>query len=348
MKQKPSIQIKLSDYDYLNNLDEDGWHWEFTRRNGSYREAYDEMLQLQINAEETCKNLDCFLCKVISQGPMKCPLSQCYYVEEIFQIKPFYKAKEYGLNIPEPKLKYIEFPDQAKPVTTRRPVSPIKALTSYELERTVKSTWQEKKNLYDQIWRHSDPKYAMYDFIHDILAPDPRSSGPREKEQQTLFIGISLTATRNELRADFEALLNKHVRPKTNRGDSKQAPDKWKSSLMIWDLRAMRISYNEIKSLTGITTETAKKQFYRAYELIYSKKYEAALYEKPEIKKEYLSRVCDTCEQRQSCKKPCPPVIAFVEQDIKSYQREKTLSDEEILSMSEYHKYLQSLFNSHY
>jgi hypothetical protein len=315
LKYKPSVQINLSDYDYLENLDADGWHWEITRRNEGYRQAYDEMLQLQINAEDTCKNLDCFSCKVKSQGPMKCPLSQCYYVEEIFQIKPFYKAKEYGLNIPDPKLKYIKFPDQAKPLTTRRPVSPIKALTSFELERAIKNTWKVKKILYDQIWHSHDPEYAMYDFVHDILAPDPRSSEPREKEQQTLFIGISLTATRDDLRANFEKLLKRHVRPKTNRGDSKQAPEKWKSHIIIWDLRAERIPYTGIKSITGIAAATARKQFYRAYELIYGEKYNSATYLQPEIKKEYLKRHCNTCEVRLYCRDLCPDVLGYVNQD---------------------------------
>ena len=70
--------------------------------------------------------------------------------------------------------------------------------------------------------------------------------------------------------------------------------------------------------------DAAKKKFYRAYELIYGKKYNSDEYERPLIKKQYMKRYCNTCEQRPACKEPCPDVIGYVDQDSKNYQREMT------------------------
>lgn len=95
-------------------------------------------------------------------------------------------------------------------------------------------------------------------------------------------------------------------------------------ALQVWEERRLRKPFNQIAKELGIKEPAAKKAFYKAYELIYGKKYDPADYEKPDIKKEYNKRVCDTCTERPTCNNICPDVSNFVEQDT-SYLRELLL-----------------------
>lgn len=97
-------------------------------------------------------------------------------------------------------------------------------------------------------------------------------------------------------------------------------------ALKIWEERRLRKPFRQIASELNIREPAAKKQFYKAHEIIFGKKYNPADYEKPEIKKEYLKRECNTCKERPTCKDQCPDVIEFVEQDSKGYLREKALT----------------------
>lgn len=89
----------------------------------------------------------------------------------------------------------------------------------------------------------------------------------------------------------------------------------------VWQLKRLRYTFKEIAKQLKISEATVKKRYYRAYELIYRKKYNPAVYKKPEIKKEYLKNYCEICKIRDSCTELCPDVIAYVEQDTK-YLRE--------------------------
>jgi len=68
-----------------------------------------------------------------------------------------------------------------------------------------------------------------------------------------------------------------------------------------------------------------------------------AQYQRSEIRKEYLKRHCDTCEQRPTCKDPCPIVIGYVTQDNKNYQREKLSDKMTINDKNDYRKWEQNL-----
>lgn len=322
MKKKPAIQFDPHDYDYLETLDKDGWHWEFTRRNDNYRKAFNEVERLLNEGKDYCKNLKCKECEAISERP--CPLSQAFYVGDTFMINPFFN-KVFGL--PAPYVKYSDLPDEVKPVTFIRPISPMKALTENEIQEAIRQTWEDRKLIFERIWRYRDPKYAMFNSINKILSPNPR------KEEDTVYIGISLHGTRDELRKAFNNVLKKYVRPKICIGDTKLQPEKWKTGLMIWDIRTNhRLSLKEAGHKIDIAEDTARKQFYRAYELIYGKKYKATDFKKPEIKKNYLNRECSTCSQKPTCKDPCPDVLAFVNQDTKQYQREQSFGNMELLT----------------
>jgi len=332
MKKKPTIQFDPHEYDYFDTLDKDGWHWEFTRRNKNYRTAYSEMEKLRKEGDAHCKNFNCFECEVISKKP--CPLSQAMYVDETFRIKPLYKTVS-GLNMPSPYVKYSDLPDAAKPVTFVRPKSPMEALTEKKLQTAIRDTWEERKLQFEKLWRHADSKYAMFNFVNEILSPNPRDP------EATLYIGISLHATRDELRRAFQDVLKKHVRIKTGKGDTKLHLEKRKSGLMVWDIREIhRLSFVKVKDMIKIEKDAAKKQFYRVYKLIYGSEYKAADFKKPEIKKEYLAIYCDQCPQKPTCRDFCPDVFGFVNQDSNAYQRERPLGDVETLQ-----KYAQEKFN---
>ncbi len=98
-------------------------------------------------------------------------------------------------------------------------------------------------------------------------------------------------------------------------------------AMEVWEARRLRKPFKDIASEFAITEDAAKKRYYRAFEIIHGKKYDPVNYEKPEIKKEYLKKVCETCEEREYCTDLCPDVLAYVIQDTKSYQLESTEED---------------------
>lgn len=94
----------------------------------------------------------------------------------------------------------------------------------------------------------------------------------------------------------------------------------------VWGERSQRLSFNVIAKKLNIKEQTAKKRYYRAYELITGKKFNPIDFQRPEVKKEYLKKECSTCSEHPdrggTCKDLCPDVIALVEQDTKRSQRE--------------------------
>lgn len=319
MKQKPTIQFDPHDYDYLDALDKDGWHWEFTRRNENYRTAYAEMERLRKEGEDYCKNRH----RIVSQA---------YYVQDKFQINPFIKTP-LGSKMPDPCIKYSDLPSRVKPVTLVRPITPMKTFTEKGLQAAIRKTWEVNKNLFAQIGQCNFPTYVMSDFVKDILSPNPEAPNNTNDPEFTIFIGISTHATREELRKAFEDVLKKYVRPKIKCGDKKQTPDKWKSGLMIWDLRIFKNTCGDVAPILGIPKDTVKKQFFKVCELIYDLPYKEIEHrlKYPETREEDLQRYCNNCSKKPGCKEPCPDKIALAVYDITRYQREQLFGDIEIL-----------------
>ena len=96
-------------------------------------------------------------------------------------------------------------------------------------------------------------------------------------------------------------------------------------ALKIWMERKLRKPFKQISKIFNISVSTAKKRYYRAYEILHDKKYNPAFYKKPEIKKEYLGKECSSCKERETCEDLCPDVILLVGQDTKDYQREMSM-----------------------
>lgn len=291
MKKKPTIQFNLHDYDYLDTLDLDGWRWEFMRRHPSFRSAYD-----------------------LVKGQ-----SECQHGHEWWQLGETYsltKEARQWLNSLNPSLQYPDLPGNLKPVFEE--TIPIKSLHRDALLKEIRKTlkYWSYAGKYNPLL-HPEPEVGILLAVEMSIRP---GMYPRNVE----YMGINLQASRTELRAAFENFLKSHIREKTSKGDEKQYFGAHKTALIVWDLRELRKTFLEIQSATGIDKDAAKKKFYRAYELIYGGKYDPSQYKRPEVRKEYLKRHCNTCEQRSTCKDPCPDVIGYVDQDSVKYQREMT------------------------
>lgn len=96
---------------------------------------------------------------------------------------------------------------------------------------------------------------------------------------------------------------------------NRERPKENLKALEVWKERLLRKSFKIISEELNITEANAKKRFYKAYELIFNEKYDPSKYKKPEVKKEYLKRECNTCEERATCQEPCPDIIGLVNQD---------------------------------
>jgi len=291
MKKKPIIQFSIHDYNYLDTLDLDGWRWEFMRRLPSFRSDY-EFVKDQSEYQH---------------GHEWWNLGEKYSMTK--------EARQY-FNLLDPLRTYPNLPDNLKPVFEE--TVPIKSLHREKLLKEIRKTlkhWSYAGK--DNPILHLEPEQG-------ILLAVEMSLRPGMFPQNVEYMGINLQASRTELKSAFETFLKSHIREKTGKGDEKQFFGTYKMALLVWDLRAQRKTFPDIQSATGIDKDAAKKKFYRAYELIYGKKYNPCKYEKPLIKKKYIKRICSTCDQQSTCKVLCPDVIGYVDQDSMKYQREMT------------------------
>ncbi len=102
-------------------------------------------------------------------------------------------------------------------------------------------------------------------------------------------------------------------------------------AMEVWAEKRLDKTFKQISADQGISESAALKRMQKAHELIYGEKYNPADFEKPEIKKRHLKRECSTCKEHPdhggTCSELCPDVMAFVEQDTKSYQRERPVAN---------------------
>lgn len=162
-------------------------------------------------------------------------------------------------------------------------------------------------------------KENLLPFIY--LTPPVNLYHPEPTEYGNLIIEINPNVPREAIHYMLDVLMD---RWESKKGLSKKIRFRRESlaALKIWEERRLRKSFKQISKELDIKEPTAKMRFYKAYEVLFGKKYDPTYYEKPAIKKAYLKRECGTCLDREFCKDPCPDVIAFVEQDTKPYIRE--------------------------
>ena len=106
---------------------------------------------------------------------------------------------------------------------------------------------------------------------------------------------------------------------------SRQRIEEGWEQLKIWKLRKKRYSFQYISDEVGISTDLAKKRYYRAYEKVMLQPYDPEIYRKLATSHQLtdLTKTCGTCTDR-SCLKdiesgldwvPCPDVDPYVNQD---------------------------------
>lgn len=136
-----------------------------------------------------------------------------------------------------------------------------------------------------------------------------------------ILLGIDIRADRDIIHYLVDYYLDTYGAVRSNNRFRKEKYD----ALSVWQERKLRKPFKQIAKELGIKESAAKMRFCKAYELLYGKKYDPADYEKPEIKKKYLKKECNTCKEKPTCKTLCPDVIAFVAEGT-SYQREYIVS----------------------
>lgn len=97
------------------------------------------------------------------------------------------------------------------------------------------------------------------------------------------------------------------------RADSRTNEDKRLRDLEVYRLRALRYTYPKIATAIGISQDTARKAYGKAYEFIHGAPFKKG--EKKEIAKAILRKDCATCSDRPSCKKLCAEVDAYSYQE---------------------------------
>lgn len=112
---------------------------------------------------------------------------------------------------------------------------------------------------------------------------------------------------------------------------SRYREESW-NHLEVWKLKKQNLSFIDIGIKLKITEDTAKKSFYRAYELTQGKKYDFQELQRKAgiVRKEEMERICATCPNRDTCTdyEICPDVLRYITQDELDYSREKLLKED--------------------
>ncbi len=261
-------------YDYLSNLPQDGWIWEFVRRTKEYKEAIDFFVsheEIEASGEERDEY---FL-----------------YLEEIMnmglaftEVGPEFRNEHFVIN---------RFDDAGKHfiwVHLHYRV-PYSALTAGELKTHLNPPFQVvvgQERIKGGFTAHSlnrgeftvlkHPEFPLPDGVVDYGSLVSRLLAC-PWEHYTVFVGISKKAGEQDLRD-----LVKAVRPYLQGKRIKRRDDKWKLYLIVYDLHEKeRLTFDDISDILqetygGNQTERDVERHYKeATTLIDKKKYKKYL-----------------------------------------------------------------------
>lgn len=239
-------------YDYLDNLDAPGWIWEFVRRNTEYRNIYADLEELLPNAElstdEPYLTPQDIPLKLISNP--KIVSKKLELMERMFGVKPNtrvgrtsegYLVKEVKgtgafIGIPNPDMRHCDLSPEpvirgAKPVASAR----FKDKAINEL-------------------RHGNIE-EFYRYCFKTI----NKISPSLDIENTMYIGISLNAKKDDVKEYLDKLVDKYVVPLK----VKIRPEKWKFYLITYDLRTgpKKITYTEIGDLLSTAYPDVKSLF---------------------------------------------------------------------------------------
>lgn len=99
--------------------------------------------------------------------------------------------------------------------------------------------------------------------------------------------------------------------------NSRRRKEAWQH-LTVWRMRRNRKGFAEIARTMRMKADTAKKSFYRAFEMIEGRSYQPEDFRRDHwvIRKAELKQTCSTCPDKKNCTVLCPDVLPFTNQDI--------------------------------
>ena len=99
--------------------------------------------------------------------------------------------------------------------------------------------------------------------------------------------------------------------------------------LEVWKLRIKRMRFSEIAKKLNLTEDNAKKSFYRGYELTQGRPFDPDKFKKETsvVRKDELEKICETCDERESCMILCPDALRYIDQGTLKHTKEKLFSN---------------------
>jgi hypothetical protein len=131
-------------------------------------------------------------------------------------------------------------------------------------------------------------------------------------EPHERILKVNLSKKRAQLEAEFAAFLDHEEASHNAPFDRSRFRDKAWTHLKVWRLRRQipKPSFPEIAKKLRITPAAAKKSFYRAFEIIYGKRFDLKAWEKDRAEKP--SKTCANCTQQEECiarGEACPEIF---------------------------------------
>ncbi len=243
-EKKKDIKFSPADYDYMDNMPLEGWMWEFIRRNPVYRNLFSDLAEHdnnvikivgEVNDPNSIVLMERKVFFTIKEIREECNILPVSGTEEElhphdFQLITFTVNNELKTfwGFPNPHIKYNHF-DTFTPII--RGASP---LISYKVE--------------EQKLKQNGANYC-FKIITNILPPIT--------VEDTIYIGISLSAKKEDILQKLQHIIEKNVTSK----DIKVRTDKWKYYLITFDLYTVKEKYTEISDILSIAYPENERLF---------------------------------------------------------------------------------------
>lgn len=186
------------DYGYLDTIPLDGIRWELTRRNK-------EFIQLSQSSSPDAS----------------------FEIWDKFGVAFVYESAHGEKKHLNSCMKYCDVPENAKPIFSQdRYTPPIKAIFAKDMEKAIRRNETLSPDMMDLLY-FTDRRGAVEDFICEMLSPG--------NNQDTLYIGISLSAKKQDIIVAIENLMDS-IPSKNKKGDTKRT-QAFKIQLMTYDLK---------------------------------------------------------------------------------------------------------------
>jgi hypothetical protein len=136
-----------------------------------------------------------------------------------------------------------------------------------------------------------------------------------------LRLALDLNYDKKEILDTISTLIDFFRKIKNIKPFKRDFLNKFPLYAQVWDLRKGPTGkkLREISKMLKTNVSTVKSRFYRAFQIIYNRRYDAEIFKK-EIKNkvyiEQLERTCKDCPKREKgCNELCPDVIGYYLQD---------------------------------